>query len=153
MANTPKKMKDPTEAALSAIQDALNVRDPEPGTQEAATSPASGAVPPEFAAEPEPQWASSRPGASAAQDFDDEVRDGELQLMHPEPLGLILWRKAQPRPEPVQDQCGLRNDGLSGFEDRRREGRMLPALALDERDVALTALLPRDIDIVGTGFF
>ena len=29
MANTPK-MKDPTEAALSAIQDALNVRDAEP---------------------------------------------------------------------------------------------------------------------------
>ena len=27
MANTPKKMKDPTEAALSAIQDALQVRD------------------------------------------------------------------------------------------------------------------------------
>ena len=34
MANPPKKIKDPTEAALSAIQDALNVRDtvvePEP---------------------------------------------------------------------------------------------------------------------------
>ncbi len=27
MANTPKKMKDPTEAALSAMQDALHVRD------------------------------------------------------------------------------------------------------------------------------
>src|SRR4051812_28504082 len=27
MANTPKKMKDPTEAALSAIQDALQVRE------------------------------------------------------------------------------------------------------------------------------
>ena len=33
MANTPKKMKDPTEAALSAIQDALNVRDPDPATE------------------------------------------------------------------------------------------------------------------------
>src|SRR5579862_829025 len=32
MANTPK-MKDPTEAALSAIQDALNVRDAEPSSQ------------------------------------------------------------------------------------------------------------------------
>ena len=30
MANNPKKMKDPTEAALSAIQDALSVRDPAP---------------------------------------------------------------------------------------------------------------------------
>src|SRR5437660_6887592 len=33
MANTPKKMQDPTEAALSAIQDALNLRE---GEQEAA---------------------------------------------------------------------------------------------------------------------
>ena len=30
MANYPKKMKDPTEAALSAIQEALNIRDDEP---------------------------------------------------------------------------------------------------------------------------
>ena len=29
MANYPKKMKDPTEAALSAIQEALNIRDEE----------------------------------------------------------------------------------------------------------------------------
>src|SRR5712691_11971101 len=28
MANNPRKMKDPTEAALSAIQDALNLREP-----------------------------------------------------------------------------------------------------------------------------
>ena len=27
MANNPKKIKDPTEAALSAIQDALSIRD------------------------------------------------------------------------------------------------------------------------------
>jgi hypothetical protein len=30
MANTPRKMQDPTEAALSAIQDALNLRETEP---------------------------------------------------------------------------------------------------------------------------
>ena len=30
MANTPKKSKDPTEVALSAIQDALEMRAPEP---------------------------------------------------------------------------------------------------------------------------
>ena len=30
MANNPRKMKDPTEAALSAIQDALNLREPPP---------------------------------------------------------------------------------------------------------------------------
>ena len=31
MAIYPKKSKDPTEVALSAIQDALNVRDPDTG--------------------------------------------------------------------------------------------------------------------------
>ena len=31
MANTPKKLQDPTEVALSAIQDALNLRDVPPG--------------------------------------------------------------------------------------------------------------------------
>ena len=31
MANYPKKMKDPTEAALSAIQEALNIRDEDEG--------------------------------------------------------------------------------------------------------------------------
>src|ERR1700680_4112384 len=30
MANTPRKMQDPTEAALSAIQDALNLRESDP---------------------------------------------------------------------------------------------------------------------------
>src|SRR6266403_3923575 len=41
MANTPKKMKDPTEAALSAIQDALQNRD-EPAQPNTASTPASG---------------------------------------------------------------------------------------------------------------
>src|SRR5215467_2060366 len=45
MANTPKKMKDPTEAALSAIQDALQMRDGNKPAQPNTTSrpvPASG---------------------------------------------------------------------------------------------------------------
>jgi len=37
MAIYPKKSKDPTEVALSAIQDALNVRDTEPAPPIAAT--------------------------------------------------------------------------------------------------------------------
>ena len=40
MANTPKKMKDPTEAALSAIQDALHVRDDNP-PQDQMTAPSA----------------------------------------------------------------------------------------------------------------
>ena len=35
MANNPKKMQDPTEAALSAIQEALEIRDPKMESGEA----------------------------------------------------------------------------------------------------------------------
>src|SRR6476646_967975 len=35
MANNPKKAKDPTEVALSAIQEALNISEPEPGRNSA----------------------------------------------------------------------------------------------------------------------
>src|SRR5271170_3442488 len=38
MANYPKKMMDPTEAALSAIQEALNIRDDEDQDQDQAQS-------------------------------------------------------------------------------------------------------------------
>src|SRR3954447_5116628 len=46
MANTPKKMKDPTEAALSAIQDALQIRD-EPAQPNTAPTPAPASAPSE----------------------------------------------------------------------------------------------------------
>src|SRR5256885_4353707 len=42
MANTPKKMKDPTEAALSAIQDALQVRDVDNEPESIAAPPKPG---------------------------------------------------------------------------------------------------------------
>src|SRR5689334_17211116 len=71
--------------------------------------------------------------------------------MHPEPLRLVLRSETNPWSEPVQDQRGLRDDGLARFQDRRREGRMLLALALHEGDVALTPSSTRDIDIVGAG--
>ncbi len=60
MANYPKKMIDPTEAALSAIQEALNIRDDEEQPPRAADEqgrflrqpcrapPAPGAAPPAF---------------------------------------------------------------------------------------------------------
>ena len=43
MANTPRKMQDPTEAALSAIQDALNLREAEPSPAPARTEPSAAA--------------------------------------------------------------------------------------------------------------
>src|SRR5436853_5770932 len=70
--------------------------------------------------------------------------------MHPEPLRLVFWRKPKTRPEPMQDQRGLCDDGVAGFQHRRRKWRMLLALALHESDVALAASLARDVDIVGT---
>src|SRR6478672_9563729 len=48
MANNPKKIQDPTEAALSAIQEALEVRDHKPATDE---SPAPVSTEPEIAPE------------------------------------------------------------------------------------------------------
>src|SRR2546423_3652910 len=46
MANTPKKMKDPTEAALSAIQDALHVGEhDQPAAAHAPSQIASSAMP------------------------------------------------------------------------------------------------------------
>src|SRR5262249_49407650 len=45
MANSPKKITDPTEAALSAIQEALSARDP-------AREPEPYSLPPDDAAEP-----------------------------------------------------------------------------------------------------
>ncbi len=51
MANTPKKMKDPTEAALSAIQDALQVRDDDKAPETAAAPAEPSYGPQEPAAE------------------------------------------------------------------------------------------------------
>src|SRR5437660_11387238 len=71
MANTPK-MKDPTEAALSAIQDALNVRDAEPsGTM---IAPPTTALPAEEPAS-ERAWPGLRSSKAPKSDhFEDEVR-------------------------------------------------------------------------------
>src|SRR5262245_56280919 len=77
MANTPKKMKDPTEAALSAIQDALNVRDPEPAAADAsAATPASQPAPEPYPEESlaEPTWRGRSPTPTANDLFDDEPR-------------------------------------------------------------------------------
>ena len=75
MANTPKKMKDPTEAALSAIQEALSVRDTPPESPVAAPPP-----PAEHAEEPvsEPPWRTVRTSAPAhAEMFDNDVHPPE----------------------------------------------------------------------------
>ena len=77
MATNPKKMTDPTEAALSAIQDALQVRDPEP--------PEPQVVPPAPAHRASDETDIDRPWpglhardqATAPELYEDEVRMGE----------------------------------------------------------------------------
>ena len=78
MANTPQKIKDPTEAALSAIQDALSARDtpPEPGS----VHPPSPAVAHVEEPAPEPPWRTVRtpePATDDVLDFGGEVRPAE----------------------------------------------------------------------------
>src|SRR5262249_26389701 len=84
MATNPKKITDPTEAALSAIQDALQVRDPEPAEPEVtALLPPPPAPVLHHDAKEEPTidrpWPGrqARDAAPAPESFDDEVRMGE----------------------------------------------------------------------------
>ena len=100
MANTPKKMKDPTEAALSAIQDALSVRDTAP---EPVIPPAPPSTRPDEPA-PEQPWRTVRAAAVKEEAFDDELHRAEDQgsLRRPanddrESIGQIL-RSLQRRP-------------------------------------------------------
>src|SRR6267142_3542254 len=104
MANTPKKMKDPTEAALSAIQDALNVRDPAPEPAPA-SPPQPPITQPDDEPGSEPPWRTTRTAPAQEVMFeDDEVRRPEDQgtLRRPanddrESIGTIL-RSLQRRP-------------------------------------------------------
>src|SRR5438477_6341210 len=87
MANTPKKMKDPTEAALSAIQDALQVRDED---KPISTPSSSGFSDPDA---PDGSWLglrsksasrSSSKSSSKTDIFDDDLRrdDDNSSLRH-----------------------------------------------------------------------
>src|SRR5262249_8213674 len=61
-----------------------------------------------------------------------EVSDGELQLMQPQPRGLVARRKRKPRAEIKEDIGGLADDELAGLQERRRVGRALDAFAVEE---------------------
>src|SRR5215472_10445416 len=92
MANTPKKIMDPTEAALSAIQDALSARDAAAEPQ----TPVPPATPPE---EPASEWRTIR---SATLDADVPPPEEQSVPRRPanddrESIGQIL-RTLQRRP-------------------------------------------------------
>src|ERR1700730_11042384 len=86
-------------------------------------------------------------------DLYHQIRDGELQLMRPQLPGFIFRRETKPRPKIEQYVRGLRDDALAGFQDRRRERRMLFAFARNEFRGCLVAALARDVDVIGAGLF
>src|SRR5436190_23875451 len=105
MANTPKKMKDPTEAALSAIQDALQVRDDDdkPAGQDTSPAPASPGLDEPVADKPWPGLRSKQQ-SKAHDPYEDDLRHtDDSGVRRPaatddrESIGTIL-RSLQPRP-------------------------------------------------------
>ena len=76
MANTPKKIKDPTEAALSAIQDALSIRDEVTPDSQSSAAPAMETQTEAPVAEEgsfEPPWRRTRPAPTEDQEFAPQV--------------------------------------------------------------------------------
>src|SRR5258708_18763549 len=82
MANTPKKIKDPTEAALSAIQEALTARDA--AVESEAASPPSAQTTPAEEPVSEPPWRTVRSEAPV-----EELRPPEQELRAPEEPSLL----------------------------------------------------------------
>jgi Apolipoprotein A1/A4/E domain len=82
MANTPKKIKDPTEAALSAIQDALSIRDEVTPDSQSSAAPAMETQTEAPVAEEgsfEPPWRRTRPAPTEDQEFAPEVHPPQEQ--------------------------------------------------------------------------
>src|SRR4051812_7295380 len=104
MANTPKKIKDPTEAAMSAIQDALSIRDPAPESESKSPSPPETEAAATEETQFEPPWRTVRSTPRESEQFDEEVHrpDEPALLRRPanddrESIGQIL-RTLQRRP-------------------------------------------------------
>src|SRR5438105_3006774 len=86
MANTTKKIKDPTEAALSAIQDALSARD-----AAAAEPPAPPAPPVTAAEEPPSDWRTIRSAT-----LDGEPGPAEEPRLVTQSMAEVAMRLAEP---------------------------------------------------------
>ncbi len=103
MANTPKKMKDPTEAALSAIQDALHVREPDP-SKDSPAMPAAGSMPadPLASEAPWPGLRSSSSSNNSSKPSKAEILDDD-EIRRPEDTGSMR------RPAANDDQESIGN--------------------------------------------
>jgi hypothetical protein len=88
--------------------------------------------------------------------LDNQIGDGELELVRPKPSFFVAGRQIQARAEIEQDIRRLRDDELAGFEERRRKRRPRAALVVDDfhhRRHAGFAFAARDIDVICAGFF
>src|SRR6266436_3760957 len=85
MGNTPKKMQDPTEAALSAIQDALNLREGEPEAAPVEPPEPPAAVEPISAARETRRRTRSNPAAIDEEKFFSEATASAREVSVDEP--------------------------------------------------------------------
>ena len=84
--------------------------------------------------------------------FQNEVGDGQLKLMHPQSSRFRLRREPMTGAEIEQNVGGLPDHELSGFEERRREGRRT-ALRHHLHHRRRAASAARDIGIIGARLF
>ncbi len=115
MANNPKRIQDPTEAAMSAIQEALNLRE-EPPARAAETAPPSAPAPDPFANIAE-QAAPARKAAAALRAARPPI-DEDLFLQ--ETVGRALARADLDEVKPIQRAAN---------DDRQSVGQVLPVAA------------------------
>ena len=88
--------------------------------------------------------------------FDDQVGDGQLQLMRPQAARLVVRHQPQARPEKQQDVGGLADQQIASLQVGRRERRAAHSLVFQEvhqrrQTHAAVRRAARDIDIIGAG--
>src|SRR5258706_2997023 len=71
-------------------------------------------------------------GVMGIVNLDDEIRERQLQLMGPQSSGRVLRGQVQPATQEQQNVGRLSDQLPAGLEERRREGRVLDALAFQE---------------------
>ena len=104
MANTPKKAKDPTEDALSAIQEALNIDGPGPdarGSARADAAPEIATAAPSFdepSFEPRDMRPNDRPTFNAIEETRTEPRTRRAANDDRETIGQLLQAIQKGRP-------------------------------------------------------